>query len=75
MGPFIGFLVFVFIVLLCIVLSKYNKLVKLRNAVKQARSKHSKSICSSWRECIKTNYWIKNTIYEYKRYCYWSGIK
>ena len=38
MGPFIGFLVFVFIVLLCIVLSKYNKLVKLRNAVKQARS-------------------------------------
>lgn len=38
MGPFIGFLVLVFIVLLCIVLSKYNKLVKLRNEVKQARS-------------------------------------
>ena len=38
MGPFIGFLVLVFIVLLSLLLSKYNKLVKLRNAVKQARS-------------------------------------
>ena len=38
MGIFIGFLVFVFIVLICIVLTNYNKLVKLSNAVKQARS-------------------------------------
>ena len=38
MWPLIVFLVIVFVILLCIVLSKYNKLVKLRNAVQQSRS-------------------------------------
>ena len=38
MWPLIVFLGIAFFIILCIVLSNYNKLVKLRNEVKQSRS-------------------------------------